>query len=96
MYLGHLVEITDTNTIFKNPIHPYTKALLSAVPEVNPHVKKNQIILKGDIPSPLDPPSGCVFHNRCPYAETICREAIPTLHELVPGHSVSCFLARKM
>ena len=92
MYLGHLVELGNTDEIFANPLHPYTRALLSAVPEVNPHVQKEQILLEGDIPSPLNPPSGCVFHNRCPYAKTICSETQPLFEERTKGHYVSCLL----
>lgn len=91
MYLGHLVELAETKELYSNPLHPYTKALLSAVPEANPHVKRKQIALEGEIPSPLNPPSGCVFHNRCPYCETICTEAIPQMQEVSPGHFQACF-----
>jgi peptide/nickel transport system ATP-binding protein/oligopeptide transport system ATP-binding protein len=91
MYLGHLVELALTQELYDNPLHPYTQVLLSAVPEVNPHIKKEQILLEGDIPSPLNPPSGCVFHNRCPYAETVCQDAVPQLQEISPGHFVACF-----
>lgn len=92
MYLGHLVELAPTDEIFSNPIHPYTRALLSAVPEINPHIQKEQILLEGDIPSPIDPPSGCVFHNRCPYARMICSEKKPKFEERGEGHYVSCLL----
>lgn len=92
MYLGHLVEIAETDNVYNGAKHPYTQALLSAVPEINPHVKKEQIVLKGDIPSPLDPPSGCVFHNRCPHAMGICQDAVPELQEVEEGHFVACFL----
>ena len=91
MYLGHLVELAPTEELYKNPLHPYTKALLSAVPEANPHVKREQILLEGDIPSPLNPPSGCIFHNRCPYAKAVCEDAMPVLQEVSPGHFVACF-----
>ena len=91
MYLGHLVELAPTEELYTNPLHPYTKALLSAVPEINPHIKKNKIKLTGEIPSPLNPPSGCVFHNRCPNATSYCGDAIPVLKEVSPGHFVSCF-----
>lgn len=91
MYLGHLVELAPTEELYQHPLHPYTKALLSAVPEVNPKVKKEKIKLQGDIPSPLNPPSGCVFHNRCPYATTFCGDAVPKLQEIRPGHFVACF-----
>lgn len=91
MYLGHLVELAPTEELYKNPLHPYTKALLSAVPEANPHVKREQILLEGDIPSPLNLPSGCIFHNRCPYAKAVCEDAMPVLQEVSPGHFVACF-----
>jgi peptide/nickel transport system ATP-binding protein/oligopeptide transport system ATP-binding protein len=91
MYLGHLVELAPIEELYDNPLHPYTKALLSAVPEANPHVRKKQIILEGDIPSPLNPPSGCVFHNRCPEADPVCGDAPPQMEEISPGHFVACF-----
>lgn len=91
MYLGHLVELAPTEELYINPLHPYTKALLSAVPEINPHIKKNKIKLTGEIPSPLNPPSGCVFHNRCPSVTSYCGDATPVLKEVSPGHFVSCF-----
>ena len=91
MYLGHLVEIAGTEELYNNPLHPYTQALLSTVPEPDPHVKREQIMLKGDIPSPLNPPSGCIFHNRCPYNEPICQDQMPPLVEIKPGHFVACY-----
>lgn len=91
MYLGHLVELADTEELYNNPLHPYTQALLSTVPEPDPHVKREQIMLKGDIPSPLNPPSGCIFHNRCPYNEPICQDQMPPLVEIKPGHFVACY-----
>ena len=91
MYLGHLVEIADCEELYKNPLHPYTQALLSAVPEVNPHMRKEHIVLKGDIPSPLNPPSGCVFHNRCFRNKPMCEDAVPQLEEVLPGHYVACY-----
>lgn len=90
MYLGRIVEIADTDELYHNPLHPYTKALLSAVPEADPHVKKERILLKGEIPSPLNPPSGCVFHNRCSEMMERCSEKCPRLIEVTPGHYVSC------
>ena len=90
MYLGHLVELAETEELYNNPLHPYTQALLSTVPEPDPHVKREQIMLKGDIPSPLNPPSGCIFHNRCPYNEPICQDQMPPLVEIKPGHFVAC------
>lgn len=91
MYLGHLVELAKTEELYNNPLHPYTQALLSTVPEPDPHVKREQIMLKGDIPSPLNPPSGCIFHNRCPYNEPICQDQMPPLVEIKPGHFVACY-----
>lgn len=91
MYLGHLVELAGTEELYNNPLHPYTQALLSTVPEPDPHVKREQIMLKGDIPSPLNPPSGCIFHNRCPYNEPICQDQMPPLVEIKPGHFVACY-----
>ena len=92
MYLGRIVEYTDKKTLFTNPQHPYTEALLSAVPIPDPTVRRNKIILQGDVPSPINPPTGCHFHTRCPYAEERCKVEVPTLKEIAPGHQVSCHL----
>ena len=92
MYLGRIVEHTDKRTLFTNPLHPYTEALLSAVPIPDPEVRRNKVILEGDVPSPINPPPGCHFHTRCPYAEQRCREETPRLSERAPGHWVSCHL----
>lgn len=92
MYLGHLVEEADTDSLIEEPLHPYTKALLSAVPIPNPKHKRERIILKGDLPSPLNPPSGCVFHTRCPFAMDICKEKKPIINEKTPKHKVACHL----
>lgn len=92
MYLGTIMEMGDKKRIFANPMHPYTKALLSAVPVSNPDVKMNRIILKGDIPSPVNPPSGCKFRTRCPNAMPICAEEVPTLKEYEEEHMVACHL----
>lgn len=92
MYLGTMMEEAPTDDLFKNPLHPYTQALLSAVPDANPHVKKERIILQGDIPSPLNVPKGCVFHTRCKYCTEKCTEKEPFRKELEPGHFVSCHL----
>ncbi|MDO5422232.1 MAG: dipeptide ABC transporter ATP-binding protein [Eubacteriales bacterium] len=92
MYLGHLVEEAETDELFDHTLHPYTQALLSAVPDTNPHVKKERIILEGDLPSPLNPPSGCVFHTRCPKACEKCSKKTPKMQELRPGHRVACLL----
>ncbi|MDY3919478.1 MAG: dipeptide ABC transporter ATP-binding protein [Candidatus Limivivens sp.] len=92
MYLGHLVEEAETDELFAHTLHPYTQALLSAVPDTNPHVKKERIILEGDLPSPMNPPSGCVFHTRCPKACAECAKKVPVLQEIRPGHKVACLL----
>lgn len=92
MYLGHLVEEATTEELFDNTLHPYTQALLSAVPDTNIHVKKERIVLQGDLPSPINPPSGCVFHTRCPKATEQCSVKKPTLQEIKPGHKVACLL----
>jgi oligopeptide/dipeptide ABC transporter ATP-binding protein len=92
MYLGKMMELSDRNEIYDNPMHPYTKALLSAVPIPDPALerKRERIILTGDVPSSLRPPRGCVFHTRCPIAIDECREAIPEWREVQPGHWVAC------
>ncbi|OXM88356.1 ABC transporter ATP-binding protein [Paenibacillus rigui] len=92
MYLGKIVEKAPTDELFAQPLHPYTQALLSAVPIPNPGLKKNRIILKGDIPSPLNPPAGCIFHTRCPHATERCKTEVPQLKEKASNHWVSCHL----
>ncbi len=92
MYLGSMVEFGNKKDIFDNPLHPYTKALFSAIPNPNPDVKMNRIALKGDIPSPANPPKGCLFHTRCPYATEKCKTTPPKYRELEPGHFASCHL----
>ena len=94
MYLGKLVEITDRRTLFEHPLHPYTQALLSAAPVPDPRVKRRRILLKGDIPSPINPPSGCPFHTRCPVAEARCRVETPPMRTTAPGHDVACHLVQ--
>ncbi|GAB3066284.1 ABC transporter ATP-binding protein [Salinicoccus sesuvii] len=97
MYLGKIVEMGDTKSIFENPQHPYTKALLSAIPIANPKKKSERIFLRGDVPSPIDPPTGCRFHTRCPFATDKCREEVPVLEEkdeiYKDKHSVACHYA---
>ena len=92
MYLGSMVEFGDKNRIFGNPLHPYTQALFSAVPNPNPDIKMNRIILGGDIPSPANPPKGCKFHTRCPQAKEICAHIAPAYREYEPGHFAACHL----
>ena len=92
MYLGQIVEVADKETLFADARHPYTEALLSAVPIPDPTHKRKRIILSGDVPSPIDPPPGCRFHTRCLYAEARCKVEVPTMRELSPGHSVACHL----
>jgi oligopeptide/dipeptide ABC transporter ATP-binding protein len=92
MYLGRIVEHTDKATLFTKPLHPYTEALLAAVPVPDPSIKRAKRVVPGDVPSPLRPPSGCHFHTRCPYAETRCRIETPALRAVEPGHYVACHL----
>jgi oligopeptide/dipeptide ABC transporter ATP-binding protein len=92
MYLGKIVEQADKRTLFRKPLHPYTEALLSAVPVANPAVKREKRLLQGDVPSPLKPPPGCPFHTRCAYAVARCRVEAPVLRDVAPGHSVACHL----
>ena len=91
MYLGNMVEIAETEELFKNPRHPYTRALLSAIPQPDPNIKKEQrIMLEGDVPTPLNKPSGCGFRTRCPIARAECAQNIPVMHEITPGHLCAC------
>ncbi len=92
MYLGRIVEYADKETVFKNPLHPYTDALLAAVPVPNPRVKRKKHHLQGDVPSPINPPAGCTFHTRCPYAEARCKLDKPALRQVGPSHHVACHL----
>lgn len=92
MYLGRIVEYADKTSLYRNPQHPYTEALLSAVPVPDPKLKRRKRLLEGDVPSPMRPPLGCAFHTRCPYAEARCKVEAPVLRELAPGHVVACHL----
>jgi oligopeptide/dipeptide ABC transporter ATP-binding protein len=95
MYLGKIVEITDRRELYENPLHPYTRALLAAVPIPDPVLeeRRERTVLSGEVPSPLNPPSGCVFHPRCPIAVERCRGEVPPLREVTPGHWAACLLA---
>ncbi len=93
MYLGKVAELTSRDTLFNMPLHPYTQALMSAIPIADPTIKRQRIILKGDVPSPLNPPKGCRFHPRCPVARPNCSVDEPPLREIRPGHLVACHYA---
>jgi peptide/nickel transport system ATP-binding protein len=92
MYLGQIVELADVRAIYAQPLHPYTRALLSAVPVPDPRRPRERILLKGDVPSPIDPPPGCRFHPRCPEAMAVCREQAPLTRVAGPNHLVRCHL----
>ncbi len=92
MYLGRIMEIAPSKELYANPIHPYTEALLTAIPIPDPTIKRDRILLEGDIPSPINPPSGCVFRTRCPIAKKECAEVVPQLEEVSPGHFKACIL----
>ncbi len=93
MYLGKIVELAEAKSLIREPQHPYTQALISAVPEVDPDAKRQRIVLPGDVPSPIHPPAGCPFHPRCPVAVERCRTEPPPLREIAPGHFAACHLA---
>jgi len=95
MYLGHVMELADTKEIYDHPYHPYTEALFSAIPRISEGKISDKVILKGDVPSPADPPQGCVFHTRCPKACERCKKEIPQLHEIEPNHFCACHLYDK-
>lgn len=92
MYLGRMVELADRDELYENPLHPYTQALMSAVPVPNPEAKRERIILSGDVPSPSNPPQGCAFHTRCPQATEICKEVRPKFKNYGNGHFAACHL----
>ena len=96
MYVGKIIEMTKTEELFLNPKHPYTDALLSAVPKVDPHLKMERIILAGEVANPANPPSGCYFHPRCKYAKELCRKKSPKLEEISPGHYAACHFAKEL
>ena len=96
MYLGKMVELTTRDNLFKEPLHPYTKALMSAIPIPDPRLRRAREVLKGDVPSPLNPPSGCRFHPRCPLAREKCSVEEPVFRELRPEHSVACHFAEEL
>jgi oligopeptide/dipeptide ABC transporter ATP-binding protein len=92
MYLGRIVELAERRALFADPQHPYTEALLSAVPIPDPGATPQRVMLPGEVPSPINPPAGCHFHIRCPYAEARCRSEKPLLREVRPGHYAACHL----
>ncbi len=96
MYLGSLVEVCDSGPLYEKPLHPYTKALFSAIPDVGHRRSGTRIKLEGEVPNPMDPPPGCKFSSRCPYAEDICRGQAPSLREIEPGHMAACHLLEKI
>ena len=95
MYLGKMVELASREDLFRSPLHPYTQALMSAIPVPNPRLKRERVILKGDVPSPLNPPKGCRFHPRCPWAIEICSQEEPQFKELMPNHWAACWVAEQ-
>jgi oligopeptide/dipeptide ABC transporter ATP-binding protein len=92
MYLGRIVELAPKERIFAQPQHPYTEALMAAAPIAAPKARRERLVIEGDVPSPMNPPSGCHFHTRCPYAEARCKAESPLLREIAPGHTVACHL----
>jgi peptide/nickel transport system ATP-binding protein len=96
MYVGRIVELAPTRVMYTKPLHPYTEALISAAPRPDPEVKKERIILQGEVPSPANPPPGCHFHPRCPYAQPVCSQETPSLREIQPGHFARCHFAESL
>jgi oligopeptide/dipeptide ABC transporter ATP-binding protein len=96
MYVGKIVEMAETSELLHRPLHPYTEALLSAIPPADPDMQSNRIQLQGEVPSPANPPSGCIFHPRCRYAKDVCSQTEPPLEETIPGHFVSCHFAKEL
>jgi oligopeptide/dipeptide ABC transporter ATP-binding protein len=96
MYVGKIVELAETEELLRHPLHPYTEALLSAIPPADPDMKTNRIQLQGEVPSPANPPSGCIFHPRCRYAKAVCSEEVPPLVEDAPGHFAACHFAKEL
>jgi oligopeptide/dipeptide ABC transporter ATP-binding protein len=96
MYLGNIVELAAADVLYENPRHPYTEALLSAVPTADPNIKSERIVLEGDVPSPADPPTGCKFHPRCQYAKDICAQQNPEWREISPDHWTACHLTDEL
>jgi oligopeptide/dipeptide ABC transporter ATP-binding protein len=96
MYVGKLVEMAETEELLKHPLHPYTEALVSAVPPADPDIHLDRIVLEGEVPSPANPPSGCIFHPRCRYAQPVCSQEAPSLVEVAPDHYASCHFASKL
>ena len=92
MYLGKIVELADKRRLFQSPQHPYTEALLAAVPPPRPRGGRTRQLISGDVPSPMRPPPGCRFHTRCPHAMDHCRKIEPPMREIAPGHQVACHL----
>ncbi len=96
MYVGKIVELAEAEQLLKRPLHPYTEALISSIPPADPDIKQNRIMLSGEIPSPANPPPGCVFHTRCRYAKDRCKAEVPQLVEIEPEHFVSCHFAKEL
>jgi len=95
MYLGKIVETGTWEEIYDRPAHPYTQALLSAVPAIDPAERRERIMLEGEVPSPMNPPSGCRFRTRCPMAESVCASEVPATSELGPSHRAACHFAKR-